>query len=447
MLTIPINTVSAGSPAQKSSQPSVEIEKVRYCLYARKSSEDDERQALSIESQINEMRRLAEREGIEIAEIRRESHSAKASGKRPEFNKLVSDIRMGLFSGIITWAPDRLSRNAGDLGSLVDLMDQGRLHDIRTYGQRFRNSPNEKFLLMILCSQAKLENDNRRLNVKRGQKTKAEMGIRPCMAPLGYLHQKGFGRNNKAIIDPIRAPIIREVFERVANRGWSGRQLMKWMAGEGNFTTRSGKRANLSIIYRMLSNEFYYGYYEYPSGSGNWYLGNHEPIITKELFEKAREQLKTAPKNWGVNDFEYTKLFTCGVCGANVTGEEKFKTLADGTKKRYVYYRCNNARLNKCKEKYIKEEVIAEQMLEIISKADLSGLPIREKIAEEIRRYKRFAVDVLNQQSVDVKVSDLDIRKHTQHLFLSGKPEERREVLEGLKGKIMVKASKVCLEL
>jgi len=261
MQNIAKQTVSAGLPALYP-QLSVETKKVRYCLYARKSSEDDERQALSIESQIKEMEQLAEREGLEIVEIRRESHSAKASGKRPEFNRLLADIQLGFLNGIITWAPDRLSRNAGDLGTLVDLMDQGLLHDIRTNGQRFRNSPNEKFLLMILCSQAKLENDNRGINVRRGQKTKAEMGVRPCMAPLGYLHQKGFGKLNKPVPDPKRAPIIQQAFELVANRGWSGRRLMKWMNEEAGFRTRSGKPINLSILYRMLGNEFYYGYYQ-----------------------------------------------------------------------------------------------------------------------------------------------------------------------------------------
>ncbi|MCD8484760.1 recombinase family protein [Candidatus Woesebacteria bacterium] len=160
----------------------------RYCLYARKSSESDERQTMSIDSQIKEMHELAQREKLNIVEVRQESHSAKKSGNRPVFVQLLSDIDKGLFTGILTWAPDRLSRNAGDLGSLVDLMDQGKLHEIKTYSQSFGNNPNEKFLLMILCSQAKLENDNRGINVKRGLKAKCQMGIRPGTAPLGYLN-------------------------------------------------------------------------------------------------------------------------------------------------------------------------------------------------------------------------------------------------------------------
>ena len=148
---------------------------IKYCLYARKSTESDEQQALSIDSQIKEMLEMAKAENMEIADIRRESHSAKDSFQRPVYNKLLADVRSGMFNGILCWARP-LSRNAGDLGAVVDLMDQGRLHEIRTHGQRFTNNPNEKFLLMILGSQAKLENDHKGINVKRGLRAKCEKG-------------------------------------------------------------------------------------------------------------------------------------------------------------------------------------------------------------------------------------------------------------------------------
>src|SRR3989344_2690118 len=147
-----------------------------YCLYAKKSTEAEDKQALSIESQVKEMQALAERDDLRIVEVKREAHSSKNVGQRPIFNRMIVEVREGKFNAILTWAPDRLSRNAGDLGSVVDLMDQKLLHEIRTYGQRFTNNPNEKFLLMILGSQAKLENDNKAVNVKRGLRARCEMG-------------------------------------------------------------------------------------------------------------------------------------------------------------------------------------------------------------------------------------------------------------------------------
>ncbi|TAK08455.1 recombinase family protein, partial [bacterium] len=266
--------------------------KIRYVLYARKSTESEERQILSIDSQVKEMLQIAERERLEIVDIRRESHSAKDSGQRPVFAEILGDIRSGRYTGILTWAPDRLSRNAGDLGSLVDLMDQKLLHEIRTFGQHFTNSPNEKFLLMILCSQAKLENDNKSVNVKRGLRTRVEMGLWPGHAPTGYLNEKRIDRKCQVLVDPDRAPIIKQIFEKVAYEQWSGRKIYHWLRFDLNFRTAANHHLSLSNIYLILQNHFYYGAMEYPKGSGNFYTGKHAPLISRELFEKVREQLK-----------------------------------------------------------------------------------------------------------------------------------------------------------
>src|SRR5882724_9127081 len=82
--------------------------KVKYCLYARKSTESEERQVLSIDSQIKEMPQMAEREGLEIVAMKRESHSAKETGQRPVFNEIMEELRVGKYNGLLTWAPDRI---------------------------------------------------------------------------------------------------------------------------------------------------------------------------------------------------------------------------------------------------------------------------------------------------------------------------------------------------
>ena len=203
---------------------------IQYCLYARKSSESDERQAMSIDGQLCEMKKMAKKEHLNVTSIIIESHSAKESGQRPEFNNLLQGINEEQFNAILTWAPDRLSRNAGDLGRIVDLMDQGKLQTIRTYSQSFSNNPNEKFLLMILCSQAKLENDNRGVNVKRGLRNKCEYGIRPGLAPIGYKNVLKANRIATVCIDEVRAPIVREMFIKVANQGFfrtNGKEMVR----------------------------------------------------------------------------------------------------------------------------------------------------------------------------------------------------------------------------
>ena len=425
-----------------------EAPKIKYCLYARKSTESDEKQALSIDSQIKEMLKLAERDKLEVAEIKNESHSAKETGQRPVFNKILEDIRERKFNGIITWAPDRLSRNAGDLGALVDLMDQKVLLEIRTFGQKFSNSPNEKFLLMILCSQAKLENDQKGINVKRGLRAKCEMGLRPGTHPTGYLHERRTDRKGHAIIDPVRAPVIKQMFEKVANEQCSGRSIYRWLKYDLKFKTKNNKHLALANIYILLKNPFYCGIFEYPVGSGNWYTGKYTPIITKELFDKVQKQLtRNNIKRSESKEFAFTKLITCGLCGSGVTADEKFKRLKSGGVNRHVYYICTKSRNIDCKNKSIRENDLLDQLLKIIDKINLDKIGTREKIEKEIERYNNFRCGVLGNKKERYKESkEIDIRNYAKYILKEGTIYEKRELLSCLKTKLILKNQEITLE-
>ncbi|MDD4931156.1 MAG: recombinase family protein [Candidatus Colwellbacteria bacterium] len=419
--------------------------KARYCLYARKSTESEERQVLSIDSQIKEMLQLAERENLEVVCMKRESHSAKETGQRPIFNEIIEEIRDGKFNGILTWAPDRISRNAGDLGKIVDLMDSGALLEIRTFGQKFSNNPNEKFLLMILGSQAKLENDNRGVNVKRGLRTRCEMGLWAGPAPLGYLNQNRMDKKCQVIIDPLRAPAIKKMFEKVAYERYSGRKLYNWLKFELNFYTRGNKPLTLSGIYRILDNQFYYGVFERPKGSGNWYKGQHEPIITQELFEKAQAQLKRDNIQRENKEFAFTKLFTCGYCGSGISAEEKWKLLKDGTHAKYIYYSCSRARDRNCKNMYIREEDLITELLKILDKVDINELGMRQKLEDEIARFNIFQRSVLGSTDKVKNREDTDIRNYAKYILKEGIVTEKRELLANLRSRIIYKDKKLML--
>jgi len=414
---------------------------VRYLLYCRKSTESDELQALSIDSQEKEMKELATRQGLNVVEVRRESHSAKESGQRPVFQSVIQDIRDGKFNGLIAWDPSRISRNAGDLGMIVDLMDQGMIVDIHTHGQRFTNSPNEKFLLMILCSQAKLENDHKGENVKRGLRAKCEQGYRPGVSPLGYINDKYADKGSKRVLlDPERGPIIKEMFEKVAYENCSGRDLMTWLNKVKNFTTRSGKRIALSAIFTILKDTYYYGEFEYPIGSGKWYKGAYDSIITKELYLKARANVQAPPRRHpGTSEFDFTRLFYCGKCGSGISAEEKFKHCKNGKTHRYVYYHCNHSSDRYCTEKAIREEDLIEQLLLIVDKIDIDEIEMQEKINIEINKYRQFSYIVLGKETeFDKKPVDTDVRNYIKHILKNGTKDQKRETLEGLKSEIVL---------
>jgi len=230
------------------------LPRIKYFLYARKSSEQEDRQVLSIGSQESELKSLAQKEHLDMAEVLEESYSAKAPGRKI-FNAVIKRIENGEANGILAWHPNRLSRNSVDTGYLIYLMDQNKLLEIRTPGQTFKNTPNDKFLLNLLCSQAKLENDNKGVDVKRGLRRKAELGWHPGPAPIGYLNtpnkEKGFRTIRK---DPKIFPIIRKMFDLILSGSYTAPRVHEIAVNQWGL-----KKLARSGFYRTLYNPFYYG--------------------------------------------------------------------------------------------------------------------------------------------------------------------------------------------
>lgn len=255
--------------------------KIKYFLYARKSSEQEDRQVLSIDSQKSELESLAKREKLDIASQLEESYSAKAPG-REIFNQMIKRIEKGEANGILCWNPNRLSRNSVDTGYLIYLMDQNKLLEIRIPGQMFRNNPNDKFLLNLLCSQAKLENDNKGIDVKRGLRRKAEIGWHPGPAPIGYLNTPDKEKGFKTIqADKKMFPIIRKMFDMILSGSYTAPRVHEIAVNQWGL-----KKLARSGFYRTLYNSFYYGWFEWPKGSGNWYKGKHKPMITRDEYDR-----------------------------------------------------------------------------------------------------------------------------------------------------------------
>jgi DNA invertase Pin-like site-specific DNA recombinase len=426
---------------------------LKYVLYARKSSESDERQAMSIDGQLMEMREKAKREKIHIVEIVTESHSAKETGQRPQFNYLLDNIFQGKYNAIITWAPDRLSRNAGDLGRIVDLMDQGKLELINCHSQTFSNNPNEKFLLMILCSQAKLENDNRGINVKRGHRNKCMIGIRPGPAPIGYVNIMKANRISSVEFDKQRAPIIKEMFERVAYEGYSGRMLKRWLDSI-NFKTPRGCNMALSRVFATLKNPFYYGEFQF---GGNWYKGSYTPLITKKLYDKVQIQLETYPKQWNKQVFPFKKICKCGNCRSGITAEVKYRVLKSGKVNTHIYYHCCHSKDSTCREPYITEKEMIDQLISYLSDMKLDNKYLKREFKDEIKRvsnmrkviengnYKGVELTIHKKKNMDYGISDDMVREYLLHILQFGTAEERVHILEGIRSEFLLSGRRLII--
>lgn len=390
---------------------------------------------MSIDSQIKEMEALAQREGLNVVKVLKESHSAKDSGRRPVFNQLIREIDKGEYDACLVWDASRLSRCAGDLGSLVDLMDKKRLLQIRTFSQTFTDNPNEKFLLMILCSQAKLENDNRGINVKRGIRAKCEMGWRPGNAPVGYIN-RSFSGVKDIVVDPDRGHVITELFGKAA-KGWSGRQIKRWLDNI-NFTNKSGKAVTLSQVYVILNNSFYHGEFEYPEGSGKVYQGAHQPLVKKALFEQIKDtRLIPLRAAWGTKNFAFKEIFKCGSCGASITAEEKFKHLLDGSINRHVYYRCTRKVDPECSEKFMNEKNLKEQLLGFITE-NTAIIEITDELARKALRHTEIVESALKICNIDYGQLD-PMTEYSTYVLMQGSYKEQGALVEGIKSRFVIR--------
>jgi hypothetical protein len=254
-------------------------------------------------------------------------------------------------------------------------------------------------------------------------------------------------RKCQVILDPQRAPLIKKMFEKVAYEKWSGRKVFHWLKFEVNFKSVTGNKGlTLGNIYQILQNPFYYGVFEYPVKSGNWYDGKHEPLITKELFDMVQSQVKSnIVGTQESKEFAFTKLMTCGLCGSGITAEEKFKKLKDGSLNRHVYYGCSKARDKNCKCGYINEQDLIKQFEELIDKIDLSEIDIKEKIILHVAKMKAFMRYILGQRQ-DIDMEKIDTRNYVKYILREGEDTEKREILGYLKSKIVFKQKMVTIE-
>jgi DNA invertase Pin-like site-specific DNA recombinase len=368
---------------------------MRYFIYARKSTDDEDRQVLSIEAQLKELREYAQRENLSVCKEVVEAKTAKKPG-RPLFNDMILSIERGLADGILAWHPDRLARNSVDGGRIIYLVDQKVIKDLRFPTLRFDNNAQGKFMLSIVFGQSKYYIDALSENIRRGIRLKLSKGIWPQWAPIGYLNDR---KTRTIIIDEGKAPFIKRVFELYS----SGEHTLEEIRNKINsigLVGRKDKPLSRSQYQTMLKNPIYYGVFRY---KGETYEGTHEPIITKKLFDRCQEvmRLRGKHKEPQMKRFVLRGLMKCGECGRSITAE---------LQKGHIYYRCTK-RLTNCKQKYVREEELAAQIKSFIQKVSLSD-DWTKRILEELERDRNSSLlsSQSQQQNLEVKIKEIDAK-------------------------------------
>ena len=340
-----------------------------FFIYVRKSTDESNRQVLSIEAQLFELREMAKKEDLNVIRVFEESRTAKAPG-RPQFNLMLSEIEKGKAQGILAWHPDRLARNSVDGGRVVYLVDTGMIRDLRFPTFRFEPSAHGKFMLNIAFCQSKYYVDNLSENIKRGFRQKLRNGVWPSKPPVGYLND----RNTRSIVvDPTKASLVRKTFELYATGNYALHEVRTRMSEVG-LVAYTGKRFSVANYQTLLKNPFFYGVM---LSKGELFEGKHEPIISKRLFDEVQTVMtrKSKAKTPTLKPYLYRGLFQCGECGCVITTE---------TQKGHNYLRCTK-RVAPCTQKYVREEAISEQVDRMIGKVALEAA-IADLMAAELEK-------------------------------------------------------------
>ncbi|PJA87986.1 MAG: hypothetical protein CO140_01310, partial [Candidatus Moranbacteria bacterium CG_4_9_14_3_um_filter_40_7] len=334
----------------------------KFFLYARKSTDIEDKQILSIEAQITELRAFAKQNNLNIIKEFIEKQSAKIPG-RPIFDEMLKRIEKGEANGILAWHPDRLARNSVDGGKIIYLIDCGRIAALKFPQFWFEPTPQGKFMLNIAFGQSKYYINSLSENVRRGLRQKVRRGEYPGPAPIGYINDP---RTKTVVVDRKKAKIIKQTFELYAQNNSCLEDISNFLAQKG-ILRRSGKIWHKDRAKYLLSNPFYYGHFRYAK---EVYEGKHEPIIAKKLFDKVQEVLKQRGRLRHKTIIEpqiFCGLLKCGSCGMMITGEYRVKKQKNGNIHDYIYYHCTKKnKAIKCPEPCIRQEVLDKQISSLL---------------------------------------------------------------------------------
>jgi site-specific DNA recombinase len=223
---------------------------MKYFVYCRKSSEEENRQIQSLETQQKNLLEYATKNNLEAIEIITESRSAKTDGNRPLFSSMLERIGSSEAAGILVLHIDRLSRNGIEAGKIIKLFEAGLLEEIRTPSRVYSSAQDMLYMDFDFVFAAHYSR-NLSIRVREGNKTKLENGGYPGLALLGYVN-----KNSKIYPDPIRAKYIQKAFDLYNKGEHSLKAIAEILYQEGFRTRVANKKVHKSVIKEFLEIRF-----------------------------------------------------------------------------------------------------------------------------------------------------------------------------------------------
>lgn len=372
------------------SEDEIDFTKLRYVLYARRSSEDQTKQVRSLDDQIKECRLFAKRNGLHVVgEALQEKKSAKRAGQRKVFDSMLDDIKTGKYDAILAWAPDRLSRNMLEGGRLINMLDEDELKDMKFVSHNFTNDASGKLTLGIMFSISKHFTDELSRKVSRGHKGNFSEGKSSGSPKWGY------NRGEDGLYRP------NEYFDLV-QQAWSKRALGESYASVVEFLLESGfhrqtkgKRQKAAIkptingVGKVFRDPFYYGQLLQTKQTVDLReIYDFEPMIDEETYNQvqtiSRSRTKDTFNKKRAAFYPLRGLVYCGVCN-DTTYMKVGKNLPRHKKYHVLSYPCDNPRCTRT-HKSVRAHYIFESIYERLDALELTD-DAYERYSKKIDSY------------------------------------------------------------
>ena len=316
-------------PRDEKSPPAKANEFPRAVIYLRVSTKEQaetggEAEGFSIPAQRAACKRKADSLGAVVEEEFVDRGESAKTANRPELAKMLRYLGETPVNYVIVHKVDRLARNrADDVVITMEIKKSGAA--LVSCSENIDETPSGLLLHGIMSSIAEFYSQNLATEVNKGLIQKAETGGTVFKAPIGYRHVRTMenGREKRTVeIDPERAPLVKWVFEAYATGEWTFAQLLDELADRG-LVSRGGpktppKPVSLNGLHKILNNPYYTGVLAY---RGVVHAGNHEPLVSQELFDRVKAVL-TAHNHAGDRHYRHNHYLKgsvyCGTCGSRL---------------------------------------------------------------------------------------------------------------------------------
>lgn len=320
----------------------------------------------SLDAQEKLARSYAQRNNLQIVKMWKVQESAWGKKERKEFSAMLDFVKHNdSVKHVIFDVVDRMTRNDADKIRVIRLIREYHksIHFSRT-NQLLNDQTldsNKEFMMDVEVAASKKLSNDIAYKTRMGMVEKAEQGIYPGNAPLGYINVTTKEKESIIEADPVNAPLVTELFEYASTGKYSLEELEEIFYGKGLRTKSRGNRVSLKSISKMLHSPFYYGVFKWGK---KLYQGTHPSLVSKAVWDKTQEALAAKAHRYDTrHNYPFNRLIICEHCGHYILGAK--------AKHKYLYYRCAHYNKDHKKSGYLTEARLAEQLADTIQDIEL----------------------------------------------------------------------------